>query len=314
MQLEGKKMNISEIRKFLIILQNKICNSIETEENNHFKNDVWEKKGTGKLDGDGITRIIEGGKIIERGGVNFSHVSGNSLPDSATKIRPELVGKAFNALGLSLVFHPVNPFIPTVHMNIRFFCASSKDNQDDVWWFGGGMDLTPYYIFEEDAIHFHKCCKESLDPFSKNYYKKFKKACDDYFFIKHRNETRGIGGIFFDDFSELGFEKSFDLFRSVGNSFIGAYVPILKKRKKKNYGKKERAFQAYRRGRYVEFNLVYDRGTLFGLQSGGRIESILMSMPPLVNWSYNWNPEKNSPEEKLYKFLKPTEWINFKFD
>ena len=251
--------------------------------------------------------------MFERGGVNFSHVFGKSLPPSATKIRPELEGRPFEAMGLSLVLHPRNPHVPTVHMNVRFFIAHPKKKEEaEVWWFGGGMDLTPYYLYEEDAKHFHECCKTALDPFSLNYYQDFKKNCDEYFYLKHRGETRGIGGIFFDDFSELGFEKSFDMVRNIGYCFVNAYLPIVSRRKSLVYGDKERDFQLYRRGRYVEFNLVYDRGTIFGLQSGGRIESILMSMPPFVKWKYNFVPEIGSPEEKLYRFLRPINWLEYK--
>ncbi|OUV02299.1 MAG: coproporphyrinogen III oxidase [Betaproteobacteria bacterium TMED82] len=305
-------MDISSSSKCFQNLQKEICQCISTEENLDFIEDSWSKSDDNSLHGYGFTKIIENGSIIERGGVNFSHVKGKQLPTSATKNRPELAGLAFNAVGLSLVLHPVNPFVPTVHMNIRYFSTVSDNTSEKIWWYGGGMDLTPYYLFEEDAIHFHVSCKEALDCFSLDYYPRFKKACDEYFFLKHRKETRGVGGIFFDDFSELGPQKSLDLVESVGSSFLGAYMPILNRRKDIPYGEKEKMFQAYRRGRYVEFNLVYDRGTLFGLQSGGRIESILMSMPPRASWIYDWKPEPKSPEDKLYKYLQPIDWVNWR--
>jgi coproporphyrinogen III oxidase len=298
------------LQKFFFDLQNSICSEINKQEIKQFEIDDWNKSSSNQLKGNGRTRIIEDGFVFERGGVNFSHVFGKKLPPSATKSRPELEGRPFEAMGLSLVFHPQNPYIPTVHMNIRFFIAHPKNkDESEVWWFGGGMDLTPYYLFEEDAKHFHKCCKDVLDPYSSEYYANFKKNCDEYFYLKHRGETRGVGGIFFDDFSELGFEKSFDMVRAVGNSFLKAYIPIVIRRKNLVFGDREKDFQLYRRGRYVEFNLVYDRGTIFGLQSGGRIESILMSMPPSVSWKYNFAPEVGSAEEKLYQFLKPVNWL-----
>ena len=301
------------MKKFFFDLQDFICYEINKQEIEQFEIDDWNKSSNNELKGNGRTRIIENGSLFERGGVNFSHVFGKSLPPSATKIRPELEGRPFEAMGLSLVFHPRNPHVPTVHMNVRFFIAHPKKKEEvEVWWFGGGMDLTPYYLYEEDAKHFHECCKTALDPFSLNYYQNFKKNCDEYFYLKHRGETRGIGGIFFDDFSELGFEKSFDMVRNIGYCFVNAYLPIVSRRKSLVYGDKERDFQLYRRGRYVEFNLVYDRGTIFGLQSGGRIESILMSMPPFVKWKYNFVPEIGSPEEKLYRFLRPINWLEYK--
>ncbi len=308
--MSRKKIETTTLEKFFFDLQDSICKETNKQEKKPFFKDNWNKPSGDKLKGHGRTRIIEDGSLFERGGVNYSHVFGEKLPPSATKIRPELEGKSFEAMGLSLVFHPQNPYIPTVHMNIRFFIAHPSGNDESVvWWFGGGMDLTPYYIYEEDAKHFHKCCKDALDPFSREYYKNFKKNCDEYFYLKHRAESRGVGGIFFDDFSELGFEKSFAMVRAIGRSFSGAYLPIVKRRKTLLFGEREKNFQRYRRGRYVEFNLVYDRGTIFGLQSGGRIESILMSMPPSVNWKYNFIPKKGSPEEKLYKFLKPVNWL-----
>jgi coproporphyrinogen III oxidase len=255
--------------------------------------------------------LLEDGNVFERAGVGFSHVLGNKLPPAATVAHPEAAGRAWEAMGVSLVFHPRNPYVPTVHMNIRFFVAKANaDTENDIWWFGGGMDLTPYYGFEEDCEHFHRTNKNALDAFDTSFYPKFKKHCDEYFYLKHRKEPRGIGGIFFDDFNELGFEQSFALQRAVGESFLQAYLPILQRRKDRPYTEKERDFQAYRRGRYVEFNLVYDRGTLFGLQSNGRTESILMSMPPIVKWRYDWKPENGSPEAKLYTdFLSNKNWV-----
>jgi coproporphyrinogen III oxidase len=252
---------------------------------------------------------MENGPLFERAGVNFSHVSGGRLPPSASAARPELAGRGFEAMGVSLVLHPRNPFCPTVHLNVRFLLAT-RDAERPVWWFGGGMDLTPYYGFEEDARHFHAACKSAFAAFGEACYPRFKRWCDEYFFIKHRNEPRGIGGIFFDDLSEPDFESCFALAQSVGDHFVPAYVPIVARRRDHAYGDRERDFQAYRRGRYVEFNLVYDRGTLFGLQSGGRIESILMSLPPIVKWRYDWKPEPGSAEARLYPdFLKPRDWV-----
>ena len=301
------------MKKFFFDLQDFICNEINKQEIEQFEIDDWNKSSNNELKGNGRTRIIENGSLFERGGVNFSHVFGKSLPPSATKIRPELEGRPFEAMGLSLVFHPRNPHVPTVHMNVRFFIAHTKKKEEvEVWWFGGGMDLTPYYLYEEDAKHFHECCKTALDPFSLNYYQDFKKNCDEYFYLKHRGETRGIGGIFFDDFSELGFEKRFEMVRNIGYCFVNEYLTIVSRRKSLVYGDKERDFQLYRRGRYVEFNLVYDRGTIFGLQSGGRIESILRSRPPCVQWNYNLVPEIGSPEEQLYRFLRPITWLEYK--
>jgi coproporphyrinogen III oxidase len=271
--------------------------------------DAWEKPAGEPLQGNGITMIMEQGNVFERAGVGFSHVTGPKLPPSATQHRPELNGSPFEAMGVSLVFHPRNPYVPTVHMNVRALMARTPDGQS-VAWFGGGMDLTPYYGFDEDAIHFHTTCKQALDGFGDHLYPRFKTWCDEYFFLKHRNEPRGIGGIFYDDFSELGFDKSFEMMRSVGDHLLKAYLPIVEKRKNMTYGEKERDHQLYRRGRYVEFNLVFDRGTHFGLQSGGRTESILLSMPPLVTWSYQQQPEPGSAEHRLYTdYLKPKAWI-----
>ena len=253
--------------------------------------------------------VIEEGNVLERGGVNFSHVFGDKLPPSASASRPELAGRSFEAMGVSLVFHPRNPYAPTVHMNIRFFLATQA-GAEPVWWFGGGMDLTPYYGFAEDAVHFHATCRNALTPFGADYHPRFKQWCDDYFFLKHRQEPRGVGGIFFDDLSAGGFEHSFNLVESVGDHFLPAYVPILERRMDTPYTDRERDFQAYRRGRYVEFNLVYDRGTIFGLQSGGRTESILMSLPPVVKWRYDWQPEAGTPEAQLYTdFLIGKDWL-----
>ncbi len=269
-----------------------------------FLRDSWEKES-----GNGVTCLLEGGNVFERGGVNFSHVQGSALPLSASASRQELTGRSFQVVGISLVMHPRNPYVPTVHMNLRFFIAESP-NEKPVWWFGGGMDLTPYYGFEQDAIHFHNSCKSALHTFNPDYYPRFKKWCDEYFYIKHRNEPRGIGGIFFDDLCEPNFEVCFRLMQNIGGHFLLAYTPIVERRMNLAYGARERDFQAYRRGRYVEFNLVYDRGTLFGLQSGGRTESILMSLPPVVKWRYDWTPDEASPEAELYKcFLVAKDWV-----
>ena len=287
------------VHDHFVELQEETVAALQRLDGKSFKTDKW-KRDEG---GGGVTQVIEDGNVFERGAVNFSHVKGAQLPPSATATRPELAGKAWQAMGVSLVLHPRNPYCPTVHLNLRFFSAQ------DTWWFGGGMDLTPYYGFEEDARHFHAKCKEALDPFSLDYYPRFKFWCDQYFHLKHRNEPRGIGGIFFDDFADRDFEFSFRMVRAVGGRFLDAYVPLLERRKAMPYGERERTFQLYRRGRYVEFNLVYDRGTLFGLQSGGRTESILVSMPPHAAWRYDWKPEPGSPEEKLYTdFLKPRDW------
>ncbi|MEC5399582.1 oxygen-dependent coproporphyrinogen oxidase [Uliginosibacterium sp. H1] len=331
------------VREYLLELQARIVASLEAFDGNSFRTDQWERpKGGG-----GITRVIEDGRFFERGGVNFSHVMGDSLPPSATAARPELAGAGFEAMGVSLVLHPRNPYCPTVHMNVRFFSATPKDAEVEpepsappkffaaprgrghvkvpvnpaavrlngegdaqpTWWFGGGMDLTPYYVFEEDARHFHRACYNAVAPYGDERYARYKNWCDEYFFLKHRNEARGLGGLFFDDLNELGFEQSFGLMAGVGDAFLDAYLPIAERRRSLAYGERERAFQAYRRGRYVEFNLVYDRGTLFGLQSGGRTESILMSLPPSVNWRYDWQPEAGSEEAKLYEYLQGRDWL-----
>jgi coproporphyrinogen III oxidase len=293
------------VRNYLVALQASIVARLETLDGNPFLADQWQRD----QGGGGITRVIEEGRLFERGGVNFSHVHGDRLPPSASAQRPQLAGRPFEAMGVSLVLHPRNPYVPTVHMNVRFFLARDPHGGEPIWWFGGGMDLTPYYAFEKDVVRFHATCRQALDPFGAQLHPRFKQWCDEYFFLKHRNEPRGVGGIFFDDFSELGFERSFAMMRSVGDSFLDAYVPIAERHRDAPYGERERDFQAYRRGRYVEFNLVFDRGTLFGLQSGGRTESILMSLPPVVRWRYDWHPEPGSPEERLYRdFLKPRDW------
>jgi coproporphyrinogen III oxidase len=303
-------MDIAAARAYFLGLQERIVSAAAALDGQPFLTDAWSRPPGGKLEGDGITRLIENGHLLERGGCNFSHVKGTALPPSATQHRPQLAGAAFEAMGVSLVFHPRNPYVPTVHMNVRMFAALPKD-AEPVIWFGGGMDLTPYYGFEEDAVHFHRVCRESLAPFGKELHGRFKHWCDDYFFLKHRNEPRGVGGIFFDDFNELGFDRSFEMTQSVGDAFLKAYLPIAERRRDTPYGEREREFQAYRRGRYVEFNLVFDRGTLFGLQSGGRTEAILMSMPPVVNWRYQWAPEPGTPEARLYTdFLRPRDWAH----
>ena len=298
-------MNPTAVTKYLVNLQNRIVAELERIDGRAFHRDPWIRNEGGG----GESRVIEEGAVFERGGVNFSKVSGRQLPLSASASRSELAGRAFEAMGVSLVLHPRNPFAPTVHMNVRFLVAT-KAQSEPVWWFGGGMDLTPYYGFEEDARHFHSTCRKALEAFGPDRYPRFKRWCDEYFYLRHRGEPRGIGGIFFDDLNEPGFDACFDLTRSVGDHFLPAYLPILERRRSLPYGDRERDFQAYRRGRYVEFNLVYDRGTLFGLQSGGRAESILMSLPPLVKWRYDWKPDPSSEEARLYReFLRPRDWI-----
>jgi len=295
----------SAVKTYLLGLQNSIVAALEKVDGKPFGADSWQRPEGGG----GISRIIEEGNVFERAGVGFSHVTGKNLPPSAAANRPEIAGRAWEAMGVSLVLHPRNPYAPTVHMNVRFFNATAE-GQESIWWFGGGMDLTPYYGFEEDAKHFHQTCRAALAPFGGDLHARFKKWCDDYFYLKHRQEPRGVGGIFYDDFNAPGFEQSFAMTKSVGDHFVDAYVPLVEKRKDTPYGERERDFQAYRRGRYVEFNLVFDRGTLFGLQSGGRTESILMSMPPVVKWRYNWQPEAGTPEAKLYSdFLIHREWV-----
>jgi coproporphyrinogen III oxidase len=304
------EINISSLRDFFLGLQDRITTQIASVDGNAFIEDAWSKAQDSPLKGDGRSRLLEEGNVFERAGVGFSHVRGNKLPPSATQNRPELAGRGFEAIGVSLVFHPRNPYIPTVHMNVRAFVAKALTaGVGDIWWFGGGMDLTPYYPFDEDAVHFHKTCRNALTPFGDSYYPRFKKWCDEYFYLKHREEARGIGGVFFDDFAELGFDRSFAMTQALGNAFLDAYVPIVESRRAIHYGEREREFQSYRRGRYVEFNLVFDRGTHFGLQSGGRAESILMSMPPIVTWRYNWSPEPGSPEANIYEAIKPRDWV-----
>ncbi len=298
-------MNTQAVLTYLQNLQTRIIEALELVDGKTFLHDGWNRPEGGG----GTSCILENGNVFERAGVGFSHVLGSKLPPAATVAHPEAAGRAWQAMGVSLVLHPRNPYVPTVHMNIRFFVAE-KEGETPIWWFGGGMDLTPYYGFEDDCVHFHRSNKIALDAFNPDYYPQFKKHCDEYFYLKHRKEPRGIGGIFFDDFNELGFEQSFALQRAVGDSFLLAYLPILQRRKDAPYTEHERDFQAYRRGRYVEFNLVYDRGTLFGLQSNGRTESILMSMPPIVKWRYDWKPENGSAENKLYTdFLIDKDWL-----
>ena len=299
-------VNIRAVEKYLRGLQMRICSSLEDADGKEtFRHDQGDRPGGGG----GESRVLIGGEIFEQAGVGFSHVFGSEMPPSATKSRPELAGKSFQAMGVSLVLHPRNPYVPTTHANFRFFTTDSGAG-DPVWWFGGGFDLTPYYPFHEDVVHWHQKAREACDPFGDDVYLKYKKWCDDYFFLPHRDETRGVGGLFFDDLNEPGFEKSFEFTRAVGDQFLAAYLPIVKSRSKHKYGERQREFQLYRRGRYVEFNLIHDRGTLFGLQSGGRTESILMSLPPRVRWEYNWQPEPGSPEADLYQnYLRPRDWL-----
>ncbi|MDH5631487.1 MAG: oxygen-dependent coproporphyrinogen oxidase [Gammaproteobacteria bacterium] len=302
-------MNVPDINtviSYLKSLQDNICAELEAEDGKaKFTEDAWQREEGGG----GRTRVMTDGNVIEQGGVNFSHVHGTRLPPSATAKRPELAGRSFQATGVSLVIHPKNPYIPTSHANVRFFIAE-KEGEDPIWWFGGGFDLTPYYPFEEDVVEWHRTAKTACDPFGDDVYARYKKWCDEYFYLKHRDETRGVGGLFFDDLNEPDFDTAFAFMQSVGNHYIKAYRPVMNRRKNSEYGERERDFQLYRRGRYVEFNLVFDRGTLFGLQTGGRTESILMSLPPLVKWRYNWSPEPGTPEARLYdEFLKPRNWL-----
>ena len=310
-------MDLASARNYFADLQERIVRELEAIDGLPFRRDAWERPEGGT----GLTCIIEEGRVFERGGVNFSHVKGERLPPSATAARPQLAGRGFEVMGVSLVLHPRNPYTPTVHLNVRLFVAlpqpddkvAAQDSQSiqPIWWFGGGMDLTPYYGFEEDAVHFHATCRAALAPFGADYHPRFKRWCDEYFFLKHRNEPRGVGGIFFDDLNERDFEHCFALAKGVGDHFLPAYAPIVGRRRDTPYGERERDFQAYRRGRYVEFNLVYDRGTLFGLQSNGRTEAILMSLPPLVKWRYDWHPEAGSAEAKLYSdFLVTRDWLS----
>ena len=301
---------IVTVRNYLLNLQDNICAALTKVDGSEFTEDAWQHQGSALIhSGDGRTRVMADNVVIEKGGVNFSHVKGSNLPPSASAKRPELAGKAFEAMGVSLVIHPNNPFAPTSHMNVRFFVAGAETD-NPIWWFGGGFDLTPYYGFDEDAKHWHQTAKEACEPFGKDVYAEYKKWCDDYFYLKHRDEQRGIGGLFFDDLNEPNFELSFAQMQSVGDHFVPAYVPILEKRKDMDFSAEQRDWQLYRRGRYVEFNLVFDRGTLFGLQSGGRTESILMSLPPLVKWEYQREIPPDSFEEKLMNvYLKPQDWI-----
>ena len=297
------------VRAWLASLQTQIADTLGAFDGTPFATDNWQRTPGEKLRGGGCTRIIEGGQFFERGGIGFSDVSGDALPPSATAARPELNGRGFEAMGVSLVLHPRNPYCPTVHMNVRMLLAT-KAGMAPAFWFGGGMDLTPYYGFEEDAQHFHRVCRDALAPYGADRYPRFKRWCDEYFFLKHRNEARGVGGIFFDDYAEGGFDAAFAMLKSVGDGFLKAYLPIIEKRRATPYGEAEREFQAYRRGRYVEFNLVWDRGTHFGLQSGGRTESILMSMPPGATWRYDWQPQPGTPEARLYTdFLPVRDWV-----
>ncbi|MEZ5489930.1 MAG: oxygen-dependent coproporphyrinogen oxidase [Gammaproteobacteria bacterium] len=302
-----KTEDIARVKDFLLDLQESICSKLEQADGSTtFHTDQWDRDAGGS----GITRVIRGGDVLEKGGVNFSHVFGKSLPASASATRPELAGRAYQAMGVSLVIHPLNPFVPTSHANFRLFVAE-KEGEQPVWWFGGGYDLTPYYGFDEDCIHWHTTAKESCDPFGEGIYPRFKKDCDEYFFLKHRGEPRGVGGLFFDDFNKLGFEESFALVKNIAYTYTDAYIPIIERRKDTPYNEPQKHFQEYRRGRYAEFNLIFDRGTVFGLQSGvGRTESILMSLPPVVRWEYDWHPEPGSEEERLYKeYLVHREWV-----
>ena len=301
-------MDTQDVRTYLLGLQDRIISALEAADGQPFVRDAWTRAPGERLQGDGVSRLVEEGGLFERGGCNFSHVKGPQLPPSATQHRPELAGAPFEAMGVSLVLHPRNPHVPTVHMNVRML-AALPPGREPVTWFGGGMDLTPYYGVEDDAVHFHRSCEAALAPFGSDKYPRFKRWCDEYFYLKHRQEPRGVGGIFYDDFNEGDADFGFAMTRSVGDAFLGAYLPIVERRRDQPYTEAERDFQAYRRGRYVEFNLVWDRGTLFGLQSGGRTESILMSMPPVVRWRYDWHPAQGTPEARLYQdFLRPRRW------
>lgn len=299
--------DVNAVKHYLLSLQEIICSALAAEDGKEdFIRDQWQREQGG---GGGLTRVLTNGAVFEQAGVNYSHVQGTELPASATAHRPELAGREFEATGVSLVIHPHNPYIPTSHANVRFFIAP-QEGSEPIWWFGGGFDLTPYYGNREDCVHWHSVSRETCEGFGPDVYQRYKKWCDEYFYLKHRNEPRGIGGLFFDDLNENGFNQSFAFMQSVGDHYLKAYLPIVQKRKNTEYGERERGFQLYRRGRYVEFNLVYDRGTLFGLQTGGRTESILMSLPPSVNWRYNWKPEPGTAEDELYQtYLKPTDWL-----
>ncbi len=306
MQDKVQQVDKNLVKNYLLALQDSICTGLQAEDGSDWQEDNW----TRPEGGGGRSRVLVDGLVIEKGGVNFSHVFGNQMPASATQSRPELAGRSFEAMGVSLVIHPHNPYVPTSHANVRFFIAE-KEGAEPVWWFGGGYDLTPYYGNEDDCRHWHQTAKQACDHFSEALYPRLKQWCDDYFYLKHREEPRGVGGLFFDDFNDLGFEQSFAFMRSVGDSYLNAYLPIVQRRRDLDYGEQERNFQLYRRGRYVEFNLVWDRGTLFGLQTGGRTESILMSLPPLVRWEYDWSPESGSAEAELYeKYLIHRDWIS----
>jgi len=300
------KPDARAVKQYLLELQDRICAALEQEDGAAaFREDAWDRPEGGN----GRSRVLQQGAVFEQGGINFSHVFGASLPPSATAHRSELTGRGFQAMGVSLVVHPRNPYVPTSHANVRFFIAE-KEGAEPVWWFGGGFDLTPYYGFGEDAVHWHRTARDACAPFGADVYPRFKRWCDEYFFIKHRDEPRGVGGLFFDDLNEQGFERTFAFMRSIGDHYLPAYLPVVQRRKGTDYGERERSFQKYRRGRYVEFNLVYDRGTLFGLQSGGRTESILMSLPPEVSWRYDWHPDPGTPEAELYeRFLVPRDWL-----
>lgn len=299
-----ERPDVSQVRAFLLGLQDRICAALEQADGAaHFIEDAWQREGGGG----GRTRVLKSGAVIEQGGVNFSHVYGDAMPASATAHRPELAGRRFEAMGVSLVIHPHNPHVPTSHANVRFFIAE-KEGEAPIWWFGGGFDLTPFYPVEEDCRHWHRVAKDLCAPFGDGVYEEYKAWCDRYFFLKHRNETRGVGGLFFDDLNGWPFEQCFAFMQAVGDGYLEACLPIIERRKSTPYGERERQFQLYRRGRYVEFNLVFDRGTLFGLQTGGRTESILMSMPPLARWEYDWQPEPGSAEAVLYDYLTPRQW------
>ena len=299
-------IDLKPVKTYLTGLQSNICSALETQEpKQRFISDAWQRE----QGGGGETRVLAAGQVFEKAGVNFSHVMGDKLPPSATAARPELAGRHFEAMGVSLVIHPDNPYVPTSHANVRLF-AALKDGEEPVWWFGGGFDLTPYYPFLEDVKHWHQHAKTACEPFGEDVYPKYKQWCDEYFYLKHRNETRGVGGLFYDDLNDWGFERCFDFMRAIGDSYVDAYLPLVERRKDTPFGQREKDFQRMRRGRYVEFNLVYDRGTLFGLQSGGRTESILMSLPPEVSWAYDWQPEPGSPEAELYAdYLQPRDWL-----
>lgn len=305
-------LDITAVKTYLLDVQNRICAGLEAEDGSAtFVEDVWQRAPDeqGNAQGGGITRVITNGGVFEKGGVNFSHVLGGQMPASATAHRPELAGRHFEAMGVSLVMHPHNPYVPTSHANVRFFIAR-KAGAPDVWWFGGGYDLTPYYGFDEDCVHWHTVARDTCAPFGADVYPRYKRWCDDYFYLKHRDEQRGVGGLFFDDLNEWHFDQCFAFLRAVGDSYLPAYRPIIARRKAMAYGEREREFQLYRRGRYVEYNLVYDRGTLFGLQTGGRTESILMSLPPLVSWHYNRQPEPGTAEARLYRdYIVPRDWV-----